>query len=68
MKDSVWAQEPGIQVAIERSEGNGFVRLEIWDINDSGRPVQVLGGATIADWRWNRLVKAVELDPKTQTC
>lgn len=58
--DGVWANEDGLEVVMERDKRSGAVRITIVAVTETGsRCTQAF--ATVADWRWTRLVAAMEL-------
>lgn len=59
--DQIWADEPGLMIRFERFQQaatrNVGVRITIVDTTQGDKE---LAQATLAGWRWERAVKAME--------
>jgi hypothetical protein len=55
MNVKVWAEESGVEVQAERDVG--YIKIRI--IKDGS----VIAEATVGDWRWQRLVRAIGETP-----
>ena len=64
--NSVWAEEGGVMVSIHRSShGHSEVQIEIYeDVQDKKRKPIV---ATLANYRWERLVEWLDKERKAQS-
>lgn len=56
--DSVWAEEAGFQLVVER-DGAGPVRVSVVEFA-SGAYSSQRAALTIAPYRWDRIVRAME--------
>lgn len=57
--DTIWTEEPGIQLNINRSEG-GWVELRYLEVDGSARPGRLLSSFMIAPQRVQRLIRALD--------
>lgn len=56
--DTIWTEEPGIQLLIDRNEG-GWVELRYLEVDGSARPGRLLSSFMVAPFRVIRLIRAL---------